>query len=586
MTDIRSLSDAELQRLFQQSAAASPVAAMSDDQLMAAHKAASPSAGDYAVDVAKSGGVGVAQGTIGLAGLPGDLQNIVKAIGDKIPGAQDFKNWISQFETPQSRKYAEKYGNRGDIGGAAFPSSRDIQGAVEGATGEFYKPQTTPGKFANTVGQFVPSAALMGGGAYGMAANSLVPGIASEAAGQAAQKYAPQYETAARIGGAIAAPLALAGARRAITPFPTSPERTAAVNTLRNEGVTDITAGQATGRKGLQYLEAERGSGNAMAERAGEQFTGAALRRVGENANRATPEVIDRAFQRIGGEFDSLAARNTAQLDAQLANDIGAAARQYTGNVAPPNRAPAFGNYIDEILNHARQNNGIMPGEVYQSLRSRMEKTARSLGANPDAQSAVRSLREALDGAMERTLPANSPDLAAWQNARNQYRNLLVLERATTGAGENAASGLISPAKLRQDTIAVQGRRNYARGQGDYADLARAGVQIMTPLPNSGTAGRSFAQNMGTGVSSVAGALVGSGAGSAAGAPGLGAGLGAAAGYALPAAVGHAATSRAGRAYLGNQFLPPPANQPPEAIASIVRALIARQQAENRQPAR
>lgn len=542
---------------------------------------------EQAKDIGKSFGVGAGQGAIGLLGLPGDMQALGKAAGDyigsKMPSMslpempQALKDLWARGAIPDATK--EKYMGRGDVS-PQFLNSAQIQGAVEGQTGEFYKPQTTAGKYANTVGQFAPSAVMMGGGAGTMAANALIPGMASEGAGQLAQKIAPQYETAARIGGAVAGPLAAAGLRRAVTPLPTSPERTAAVDTLRNEGVTDITAGQATGRKGLQYLEAERGAGNRLAESAGEQFTAAALRRTGENANRATPEVIDHAFNRIGQQFDGLAARNVAQLDQGFVNDLRNTVGQYAGQVAEPNRAPAVANYVQEVLHHAQQTGGAIPGDVYQSLRSRMETTARGI-SNPEARHAIRGVREALDDAMERSIAANNPaDLGAWQEARNQYRNLITVADASSRAGENAALGIISPANLRNSTVNTQGRRNYARGNGDLSELARAGTAVMTPLPNSGTPGRIAAQNLGTGTSALVGALLGGGAGSIGGPIGgsLGGAAGMAAGAMLPSAVGHAATSRLGRAYLGNQLWLPPAAQPPASVAALVRALQAYRQ--------
>lgn len=75
-------------------------------------------------------------------------------------------------------------------------------------------------------------------------------------------------------------------------------------------------------------------------------------------------------------------------------------------------------------------------------------------------------MRESLDDAMQRSIAQNNPrDLGGWQQARRQYRNMLVVEKAATGAGENAALGLISPSQLRNATV-QQGRRAFARGLG------------------------------------------------------------------------------------------------------------------------
>lgn len=102
--------------------------------------------------------------------------------------------------------------------------------------------------------------------------------------------------TGAEIGGALgtALPLAVSGVvnsvRRAVSPFTINPERQALVDQLGNEGVR-VTAGQATGSRGLRYAESEIGGQQAedAMNNQGEQFTSAILRRVGVNADRATP---------------------------------------------------------------------------------------------------------------------------------------------------------------------------------------------------------------------------------------------------------------------------------------------------------
>lgn len=218
MTDLRALSNEDLMKLYQQPATppASPVVGMSDADLMAAHKAAQgPSVGDYATDMTKSAGVGLAEGAIGLAGMPGDMQQLAKKVGDwtasklpsmpSIPVPQGVKDWWAEMgkrgAIPEHRK--EHYMSRGDIGGAPLPSSRDIKGAVEGVTGEFYKSKTLPGEYSRTAASFVPGTVLAPGNA---AVNALrygvVPGLASEAAGQATKDT--KWEPFARAGAGIA----------------------------------------------------------------------------------------------------------------------------------------------------------------------------------------------------------------------------------------------------------------------------------------------------------------------------------------------------------------------------------------------
>ncbi len=354
------------------------------------------------------------------------------------------------------------------------------------------------------------------------------------------------------IGGVLPGAVSLAGnaVRRVVSPVSTSPARQSLIKTLEREGV-NVTAGQATGSDALRYAESEIGGAAArdLVERQGEQFTRAALSRAGVNADRATPDVIDNAFTRIGNQFDSLATRNTLKPDRKLQNDLVDTWRNYM-SVTPPNaRVPIVADMMTDI-NNALKNGGSLDGKTYQSLRSRLDRVARG-SRDPELANTLRDIRSALDDGMERSIAATNPkDLGGWRNARKEYRNMLVLEQAATGAGENAAAGLISPSALRNATVAKHGRRNYARGSGDFAELARAGEGVMKPMPQSGTAPRTAIRNMGAALP----ALLGAGAGGVAGG-GPGAMAGMVAGAALPAFAGKLMMTPTGQAYLKNQLL-------------------------------
>lgn len=356
------------------------------------------------------------------------------------------------------------------------------------------------------------------------------------------------------IGGAvIGSALPVAGsalgatARRLISPFVANPERTAAADYLAGEGVR-LSAGQRTGNDALRFAESELGGNTArnLAETQGEQFTAAALRRAGIDAPRATPEVMDTAFTRIGNDFDTLAAQNHLAPDDQLARDLGATARDYMSLVPETSRAPIVMSTIQDL--GEALNRGPLDGASYQAARSRLDRAARGTADN-DLRDALHGIRNALDDGMERTIAARNPaDLGAWREARRQYRNMLVLERAAAGAGEEAAQGILTPARLRAATVQKQGVRNYVRGDGDFAELARAGAATMKAMPNSGTAGRLNAQNVGLGLAG----LLGAGAGTTTGDP-WNAAYGAAAGLAAPRLAGRALMMPVVQAILANQ---------------------------------
>lgn len=133
---------------------------------------------DSALGMAKQGGVGVAKGAIGLAGLPGDVQELAKKAGDyidsKLPSAPD--------SDPQTADLTEKYLTALK---AHIPTSQDIQGAVEKVTGPFRQPQNQAEADAQTVGEFLPAAlAGPGGIARKVITQDVVPAAASIVAGR------------------------------------------------------------------------------------------------------------------------------------------------------------------------------------------------------------------------------------------------------------------------------------------------------------------------------------------------------------------------------------------------------------------
>ena len=140
----------------------------------------------------------------------------------------------------------------------------------------------------------------------------------------------------------------------------------------------------------------------------------------------------------------------------------------------------------------------------------------------------------------------NPRDAAALALNNRRWALQKQVEPAVASAGEN-----LSPAKLAQ---VARSRRNaqYAARSGDLDELAAAAGTVMKPLPNSGTAARTGAQNafMGGG-----GGLIGTTIGATIGGP-VGAAVGAGIGAAAPFVPSYLATSRLGQAYLGNRALP------------------------------
>lgn len=383
-------------------------------------------------------------------------------------------------------------------------------------------------------------------------------GLQGFGSGEGAGDRLDQSKSGAMWGGAVgaAAPAVVSGlskvAKKVVSPFSTSAEQSAAVRALGKEGVP-LTAGQKTGSEWLRYRESEIGGAKAaqIAENQKRAFTDAAMRKAG-GSGLADPDNLAALKGKLGSGFEYLSKRNTLRVDQTLVDDMNRAAQEYA-SVLPADRKTIFQKLGNDIAARFKEGKGAMSGKDYQTIRSRLTRMAQNY-RNSDGEfaDAIRGLRDALDNGMERSI---SPvDQGAWRNLRRQYGNYKVLNRASLGGGEDAGIGIISPARLRM--AASSGNRDgFATGASDFTKLAKAGQAVMTPLPNSGTASRLAARNLGAMAPSIVGASAGGAYGAQEGGGLTGAISGALAGFLAPKAVGRLMMSKAGQRYLANQLL-------------------------------
>lgn len=457
------------------------------------------SVGEIAGDVAKSAGIGVVQGGIGLATLPGNLEALGRSGINAAAGV---------------------VGAQPPVSGETFlPTYSDWKGAVERRTGEFYKPKTTMGEYARTVGEFAPLAIGGPAGWANRAARVALPAVASETAGQVTEGTA--LEPWARMGGALVGGMLPNTAARAVTPAPANAARQGAVQALENEGVTALTAGQRTGNERLRWIEDATamvpgggGRATAMQQQANEQFTRAALRRAGVQADRATPDVIDTAFRNMGQEFQNFAHATNIPGSRAAFNGFRSIAADYRANTSNAMRIDRVGDFADELANRLSSPQLGITGRQYNTYRSELTRFQREQRSNPQAAHAIGRMIESLDTAMLRATPRGQRAQVrnALQDRNRRYRNLLAIEDAAayapgTGAYANA-SGIISPNALK-NSIRKMDKKGYTRNRNDMAPLARAGVDAITPLRSSGTAERNFAQGVIGAPSTTLGAIAG-----------------------------------------------------------------------------
>lgn len=496
------------------------------------------SPGEKALDAYKGLGSGALQGAVGLGGFVGDITNLGAKGLEKASNYVADKLGVERYQRPETPSILNN-----------IPTKESLSSALTGALGQdYYKPKSEYGKAAEKVGEFLPGAmATVGTGPAGLLRYGVAPGLAT----YAADTYLPEneYKPYGVAGAGLAA--SLVNPSRLVTPLPASAARQASVDSLANEGVTSLTAGERTGNSALRYMEdaasSAPGAGHGAAriqEEGRRQFTDAALRRAG-TGGEATVETLAANQRRLGQSFDDLSARNSLTPDNHFINDLVDASRNYR-RVPDSQQRQMVQGYIDDIVGHV--NNGAMPGPAYQEMRSRLSRQANSLRqSDPTLSEALRDMRNALDNGMARSI--SPEDAQAWQAARREYAAQKIIEKTASRAGDATLEGQIVPANLRNSLPKTGG--GYARGEGDFNELARAGSHVMSSLPNSGTAQRSHAYNvMASLVGGGTGALIGGAPGAA-----IGAGLGHMAAATGPALVGRTIMSRPVQSYLGNQLL-------------------------------
>lgn len=211
-------------------------------------------------------------------------------------------------------------------------------------------------------------------------------------------------------------------------------------------------------------------------------FTRAVAKTFGEDADALSPDVMSRAKQRIGSEFDRVAAnttiRDTNALQANLQGVL-----QEAGQVLPEGSLSPLQKQIENIVSTFKD--GAMSGESYQALTRRGSPLDRATqSADPNIRHYAQQIRSVLDDALETAAPEE--DLAALRNARMQYKNLMTVKNLAAKAG---VEGTISPSLLN-GAVNRSFKNRAFQGAGDLGELADIGQTFMKEPPNSGTAPR------------------------------------------------------------------------------------------------
>jgi hypothetical protein len=212
----------------------------------------------------------------------------------------------------------------------------------------------------------------------------------------------------------------------------------------------------------------------------------AILQHAGINADRATPEVLNDARDRIGDVFENIYEADNltvprAQVDATI-NDISNNLPITQGSREAVEAATAR---ITAAFNNG---GGNLTGRAAKELRAWL-MTRRETAYKGQAIDAAEAFDELIEGLDDAVFEAHPPGArAAVEAARQQWRNLKAIENAT----DRGLSGEISLRKLASYLARSKYTRHaYAENRpGSLEALARAFDTLQDRFPNSGTASR------------------------------------------------------------------------------------------------
>ena len=382
-----------------------------------------------------------------------------------------------------------------------MPSVRQIFSDLTGGATE-YEPQTVPGEYAGTLMEFAGGAAALPiGGPARSIASSILPALGSETAGQTARKYAPEYEQLARFAAALGTPAVTAPATQSISRRMTlgpadeiygnvpGSQRAENVDLLKQMGMRDISAGQQIGSATLQKLE------DVVEPTLSQKtdLTKMVLQRAGIDKGLATPNVIDKRAKELGKVFDEAEASVKEGFSISEGEKLLTLFDDANDMLSIGNIVTKTKKIIDEFSNSAVTGDAISYEQLKlarENLRKVMKSSMRS--ADDVNYDLANDVLEVIDDMIERNVLKYNPKLLpTLQKTRSDYRALLTAEKAVSGKGTDAASGIITPNALDTAIKNREGVTATTRLRGtDLAEISRAASEVLAPLPTVSAAGR------------------------------------------------------------------------------------------------
>ena len=286
----------------------------------------------------------------------------------------------------------------------------------------------------------------------------------------------------------------------------------------------------------MRYLPTSAPKVAAVEDKQMRAWTKTVNKQFGLDSEIATPEVLD-AYQKAWGQrADTLEKATALRPDDKFAQELGNMRQQYTRGLDDTNFR-LFEDKLNKVAEfvNARSQGAELPGQNFRVIDSelRAEINASKNSANAAEREYARALERlqaSFYGLMERSgkstklLPNGKPvdfDIGeAWKNLNRDYARFARVREAMGSASgtDKLNTGFIPPKALAQAERTSIGPETYATSSDPFTQLVRSGEAVIpNPTPNSGTAQRSFAQDLLTGGKRGAPAVAAGGAAQAAG---------------------------------------------------------------------
>ncbi len=243
---------------------------------------------------------------------------------------------------------------------------------------------------------------------------------------------------------------------------------------------------QITGSKSREFITSTSGrvplsGGKAFAEAQQKAFNNAILKTIGQEGDRITDDLAEKAYNDIGKKFDDVLGGRTLQINENHIQKIMAIIDDAEGAISGDKvkaLKKTIGSFIEDL-----GEDGTISGEKIGDIRSVLTKKIKR--ADPGVKEYLGDL---MDLVIDISTDGNPEARALLREARYQYKNLKTIEPLIA---KGASEGNIRPALLKNRVITNWGAKNVATGKaGDLGDLARVGDLIKGKIGDSGTAER------------------------------------------------------------------------------------------------